>query len=328
MGERQAIEIKAQHYIPKLYLKGFTDQEGVLWVYEKFKPIRPSKPKHEAHRPDYYTHEEFGYRDEEAERTLARIESLAAPVLKKIGNPQYELRPEGMAALLQFVAAMFARVPNFRDFLDRLSGRIRKFLFVEEARDKQNFHSMCADYAKNIDRPLELDVEAFRQDILEGRFNLDNIPKDFSLRSMFSVAAIAQRQFKSFNFELLYAQHGQLFVTSDAPVYTLHQDGRKHAVLGMGFGWRRSEVYFPLNKRCCLRLKRGIQSQARYIEDGHVQEINRLTMFCAGQYLYVPEKVRRTARLFDEYGCKVKPGVNAFMPHPKTEDAGAKRVSR
>jgi hypothetical protein len=328
VGERQAIEIKAQHYIPKLYLKGFTDQEGVLWVYEKFKPIRPSKPKHEAHRPDYYTHEEFGYRDEEAERTLARIESLAAPVLKKIGNPQYELRPEGMAALLQFVAAMFARVPNFRDFLDRLSGRIRKFLFVEEARDKQNFHSMCADYAKNIDRPLELDVEAFRQDILEGRFNLDNIPKDFSLRSMFSVAAIAQRQFKSFNFELLYAQHGQLFVTSDAPVYTLHQDGRKHAVLGMGFGWRRSEVYFPLNKRCCLRLKRGIQSQARYIEDGHVQEINRLTMFCAGQYLYVPEKVRRTARLFDEYGCKVKPGVNAFMPHPKTEDAGAKRVSR
>ena len=312
--EQNAAE--GQHYIPRLYLKGFTDREGVLWVYEKFKPIKSSKPKHEAHRPDYYTHSEFGYRDEGAERTLARVESLAAPVLKKVANPQYELRPEAMAALLQFVAAMFARVPNFRDFLDRFSARLRKSFFLAEARDREKFHSSCADYEKSLGKPLGVDVEKFRQDILQGRFAFDDIPKDFSLHSMFSVAAIVQRQLKGFNFELLYAQKGQLFVTSDNPVYTLHQEEGKHAVLGMGFGWRRSEVYFPLNKRCCLRLKRGIQNLARYIPDGHVQEINRITMTCAGQFLYAPEKLRRTARLFDEYGCKVKPGENAFMPDP------------
>jgi Protein of unknown function (DUF4238) len=63
-------EAKAQHYIPKFYLKGFTDEQGKLWVCEKFKPIRDSKPKLEAHRPDYYTHAEQGERDETAEEYI------------------------------------------------------------------------------------------------------------------------------------------------------------------------------------------------------------------------------------------------------------------
>ena len=68
-------EPKAQHYIPNFYLKGFTDKAGTLWVYEKFNPMRASTPKKEAHRPDYYTHEENGQRDETAENMLKVIES-------------------------------------------------------------------------------------------------------------------------------------------------------------------------------------------------------------------------------------------------------------
>jgi hypothetical protein len=63
---------KAQHYIPKFYLKGFTDKQGALWVCERFKPMRKSKPKEEAHRPDYYTHADLGERDEKAESILGR----------------------------------------------------------------------------------------------------------------------------------------------------------------------------------------------------------------------------------------------------------------
>ena len=70
MGNPPAQKPSAQHYVPKFYLKGFTDKQAVLWVYERFKPKRPSKPKHEANRPDYYTHSEHGFRDESAEATL------------------------------------------------------------------------------------------------------------------------------------------------------------------------------------------------------------------------------------------------------------------
>ena len=87
-------EAKAQHYIPKFYLKGFTDKQGALWVYERFKPLRESKPEHEAHRPDYYTHAEDGERDETAEDVLKKVESQAAPIIVKLANPQYVLNPK------------------------------------------------------------------------------------------------------------------------------------------------------------------------------------------------------------------------------------------
>ena len=75
------MDAKAQHYIPKFYLKGFTNKQGCLWVCEKFTPIRESTPTCEAHRPDYYTHDENGERDETAENILQEIESRAAPVI-------------------------------------------------------------------------------------------------------------------------------------------------------------------------------------------------------------------------------------------------------
>src|SRR6266446_8672967 len=71
-------EQKAQHYIPNFYLKGFTDRQKRLWVCERFKPIRNSKPKDEANRPDYYTLAEQGRRNETAEDLLKQVESRAA----------------------------------------------------------------------------------------------------------------------------------------------------------------------------------------------------------------------------------------------------------
>src|ERR1700747_3225075 len=105
-----AEQAKAQHYIPKFYLKGFTDKEGTLWVCEKFKPIRPSKPKNEANRPDYYSHSEKGERDETAEDVLKDVESQSAPIIRKLANPQYTLTPENAGRVVLFIAFLFARV--------------------------------------------------------------------------------------------------------------------------------------------------------------------------------------------------------------------------
>src|SRR2546423_814977 len=130
---------KAQHYIPKFYLKGFADKQGALWVYEKFKPLRKSKPKHEAHHPDYYTHAEDGERDETAEDVLKKVESQVAPVILKLANPQYVLTPKTAGDLVLFVAFMFARVPSWREHLDKITAEIARVKQLSTARDKQKF---------------------------------------------------------------------------------------------------------------------------------------------------------------------------------------------
>ena len=312
-------ETKSQHYIPNFYLKGFSDR-GVLWVYEKFKPLRKSKPKDEAHKPDYYTHAEQGERDETAEATLEAIESKAAPVVRKLANPQFRPTPEQMGHVYFFIAFMFARVPSWREHLDEVATQVIKDRQISNAKDKDKFHKSCADMEKDTGKPLGMDYEELRQYILKGEYRITQESTAFNLGSMFESAFTVADGLAHYSYEILYAPEGKVFLTSDSPVFTLQPDNRGQASIGMGFGWADVEVYFPLNKRACLRLKKGIESGAVLkTDEHHFSQINRVTMMNAASCLYSSEQFRKLSRIFDQYGCKIEPGKNAFMPTPPTE---------
>jgi hypothetical protein len=314
--EPQPTQGKAQHYVPKFYLKGFTDKHGALYVFEKFKPLRKSVPKHEAHRPDYYTHTEQGQRDETAEDALKIIESRVAPIICKLANPQYVLKPEDAALLIFFVALTFARVPSWREYLDTLAGKAIKQHQIQLAKDKEKFHKLFSDFEKTKGKAFGVDAEELRQDLLKGQFEIEQKSTAYNLGAMFRSGIYIAEILKDFGYEALYAPQGKFFMTSDSPVYTLQPDREGGASIGMGFGMPRVEVYFPLNKRTCFRLKKNIQPQGRFIEAGHVDQVNRVTMATATRYLFANEGFRRTARLFDERGCVVRPGRDAFLPVP------------
>jgi hypothetical protein len=167
-----ASEPKAQHYIPKFYLKGFTDHQKRLWVCERFKPIRDSKPKDEAQRPDYYTLAEQGHRNETAEDILKQVESKAAPIICKLANPQYVLTPENATHVMMFVAFMFARVPSWRENLGNLAAQLAKKKLLEAANDKEQFHRTCLEAEKEKGESLGVDFEELRQATLNDGFDI------------------------------------------------------------------------------------------------------------------------------------------------------------
>jgi len=306
-------QAKAQHYIPKFYLKGFTDKQRALWVYERFKPIRQSAPKQEAHRPDYYTHSEDGQRDETAEDVLKGIESRVAPIILKLANPQYILSRKSASDLVVFVAFMFARVPSWREYLDTITGKIIKQNQQKIAGDKEKFHKLWGEFEKTTGKSLRTDAEKMRQYVLKGEFDIEQNSAAFNLGAMFTSALQIIETFQEFGYEALYAPEGKFFMTSDCPVYTVHPDNDGKATIGMGFGWPKVEVYFPLNKRTCLRMKRGVRPKGRFIVGGYVDTINDLILAHATKYLYSCERYRRITRLFDERGCKVRPGKESFL---------------
>jgi Protein of unknown function (DUF4238) len=320
-------EVKAQHYIPKLYLKGFTDSQKRLWVCEKFEAIRSSKPRDEAHRPDYYTCAERGQRDETAENILMQVESKAAPIICKMANPQYLLSPENAGHLMMFVAFMFARVPSWREHLDNLTVQLAKNRILRVANNEELFHQTCLELEKEGGKSLCVDIEKLRQDVLKDRFYIRQSTA-FNLGSMSLSACHIAKIMATMSYQAFYAPQGKFFVTSDSPVYTIRPDGTGEATVGMGFGWENVEVYFPINKRTCFRMKRGIRPMGKTIEAGRVDEINRVTMATAIQYLYSSEGHRRIARLFDEHGCKVRVGKNAFMTRPRPPGQSPIRMTK
>jgi hypothetical protein len=118
----------AQHHIPRVYLKRFTDSVGTLWVLEKGRKPRASRPQDEAHRQDFCTFHEMGTRDETAERILSTLESRVSPVLRKIANPQFQMSLEQVGSLYLFVALVFVRVPAWREFVDKYAADTMKRL--------------------------------------------------------------------------------------------------------------------------------------------------------------------------------------------------------
>jgi hypothetical protein len=308
-------EGKAQHYLPQFYLKGFA-MKGSLWVFEKGKPPRESTPKSEAHRPDYYTHSENGQRDETAETFLATIESRGAPVIRKLANPHYKLIPENVQDIYLFVAFMFVRVPSWREHLDKLAVATAKTLNKKVAQDKERFYDLYNRVQQETGKSVA-DPEKLRHQMLKAQYDGYEIvqgSKAFNIESMLKSGWSVFDKCKEFGYQVLYAPAGKFFFASDSPVFTLLPDPKtKEATLGTGFGWPGVEVYFPLNKRACLQLKSGLSGYSVNVSERRVDYINRITMMFATQHLYSCQGFRRTARLFDERGCKILPGRDAFL---------------
>jgi hypothetical protein len=183
------------------------------------------------------------------------------------------------------------------------------------AKDKEKFYKTCVDMEAFTGKPVG-DYENLRQFILKGEFEIVQASSAYNLGAMFNTAFMVLEELRYFGYEALYAPKGKLFMTSDSPVFTLQPDGSGQAAIGVGFGWPDVEVYFPLNKRTCLRLKRGIEPQGRFVSQRRVDQVNNLVMATANQFLYSSEGYRRITRLFDERGCRVRMGKEAFLRTP------------
>src|SRR5689334_3148282 len=58
------------------------------------------------------------------EDVLKEVESRAAPIVRRLANPQYVLTPENAGHLIMFVAFMFVRVPAWREHLDKVAAQV------------------------------------------------------------------------------------------------------------------------------------------------------------------------------------------------------------
>jgi len=208
---------------------------------------------------------------------------------------------------------MFARVPAWREYLDKMAVGIARHHQVKTASDKAKFEKLCMEVEKHTGKKMG-PYEALRQHILRGDYELSQQSVGFNLGGMMTSANAIIEMLKEFDYRVLYAPRGCNFCTSDSPVYTLMPEGTGEATVGMGFGWPGVEVYFPLNKNACLKLRRQQGSGGFLITEKKVEEINRVTMGTATRHLYACQGFRRTSRLFDQCGCRMSPGNRTFMP--------------
>jgi hypothetical protein len=196
---------------------------------------------------------------------------------------------------------------------------VARNIHLKSASDKEEFHKVCEHVEKSMGKPFEIDYEELRQSILKGDYDIVQGSVAFNLGAMLQSVHGILKELKEFGYQALYAPAGHFFLTSDSPVFTIRRDSSGEATVGIGFGWPSVEVYFPLNKKTVLRMRRGIKPMGIPVRERRLEQINNLIMATATRYLYSSQSYKRIGRLFDERGCKVRPGKESFLTKPPDE---------
>ena len=124
-------DVKRQHYVPRVYLKAFTDSDGRLAVHDLGESRAfNSSAAAVAVAKGFYDIEASGFLLS-TERWLADVESAAAPLLTRLADDPAELlalSANDELCLARFLVALYLRVPAFREQNQRTTDGLVTFL--------------------------------------------------------------------------------------------------------------------------------------------------------------------------------------------------------
>jgi hypothetical protein len=144
------------------------------------------------------------------------------------------------------------------------------------AQDPEQFHVDFIESQKRFAADVDLsqskaEAEKLRSFVLSGEYEIEQKSVGFNLGMMFQSLFDVAEELTSFGFHILLAPNTPAstapssrlpettaFVTCDNPVFTIRPESDGTAAAGIGFGRPGTEVYMPLNKRCCLRLAKDL----------------------------------------------------------------------
>ena len=302
---------RQHHYLPRFYLDGFCDpavlgREGksVIWVYEKGKSVRRSIPGKEARERDFYALEKDGARDIQVEEWLGTVEQHVAPVIRRLRDVRYELSPAEREWVAVFVGTMHMRTPAGRKLMETRVGPAASRAIKEAAKDLDAFRSLFQSISIPVDP--DFDLEDVRKGILEGRGDIISERLDFKLASMIHVGRMEAEMLLGFDWQVVHADGSEFFLTSDNPVVSAlwEQEGGM-TYFHMGFDVPGVDIFFPLDRTLCLRMKKGIEPGPCRVPDRGVRYFNKATVICAHRRAYAAKQSVKLEKLFNRHGGKV-----------------------
>jgi hypothetical protein len=105
---------RKEHIVPRMLLDQFATPGGVLWVYAKGKPPRPSKAENECVERDFFEFELRGKNTNNSyERWLSQIEGNGGKLLDII-KQRHQINDHDATMWAVFVASLFGRTRKVR----------------------------------------------------------------------------------------------------------------------------------------------------------------------------------------------------------------------
>lgn len=305
-------EKKKHHEIPRFYLKEFaTPKDEILWVYDmKEGTVRASRVGDTAFQKHLYSVTlEDGSRLTEIEDLLSKIESDAAPVLRRFMAGE-KIRGQDRAKLASFFSIMFVRTDAFRQQFAEAMVKMNQVTMNFTGRHDRAFKSFIEGYVAKNGPLSSTEQEKFREAMLSDQSKLAvTVDKDWTLLSLGAHDKIVEVIY-DMEWSLIFAHDAQCFITSDNPVVREVFSRNRHPFYGGGFTDPNIEVSFPLSpKLCWLGHWNKEMPKIGPISKQATKETNSLRAMYARRFLYSNERDGGISRLAAKYST-ISPGIH------------------
>lgn len=224
---RQNGNAKVQHYVPQLILRGFTEGENQINVFDKSSSKKFKSNIRKAAAESKFYDFEFDDNEGSLEQELSKIETKISPVIKEIKDEKSisGLTVHQRRELSDFVSLQFVRTPQYRYRWQQMG-----------------------DILKNWLKEHVVDEE---QHIIERAGNPDEA-KLAHIQQINAYKVFSEQFFKK-PWILFRTTSKKPFWLSDNPIVL--QNIREAKGRGnVGLGVEGIEIYFPISKSLCLAM--------------------------------------------------------------------------
>lgn len=259
------------HYVPKFYLKGFTNNsDNLIWAYRNGSSKRFKVSLNNiGHEVDFYS--------PEVEEYLANeIEGPANDVIAKIRNRE-KITDEEKRILTEYLVVFYQRTPHgLNRFKERAPDTIEEMRsnlhqkIDEIKRNNPDKNALIKKRKEQIDQILNNFSNDPPKEAWLKYIKPDNLPK--------VKEAIAKKTWRFLTFDLQPA-----FITCDHPLFFF---------TGMGLGHKHSELTFPISKNVVLWATWRKDLEKGYFQTSGklVTEFNNRIASNATRHIFFPMK--------------------------------------
>lgn len=239
---------KNQHFVARAYLRFFSNDEKVIWIYDKKTEImRPQSIKNTAVRKNFYGSKQHS--DPLDNYPVPKLEGQARSIIKRIEQKE-ELDPKDLGILLNFLVLQFLRTParkkdlesTFQVFWTELR---KKYRNTES--DQVNLLTKLEEIAESFIKEQKISGITAKDLLMNEDISVAYPQEDFS-RSIalhgFRIAKTLANQ----NWEFLFTLKNEEFLTSDDPFSLFSSENTPY------FPSVTSNVtkLIPLSRKVCL----------------------------------------------------------------------------
>lgn len=202
---------KRHHYIPRVYLKNFTNSNDKVWVYDKkLKTLKELSTKDTTLEKELYTITDAdGNKNYSLEELFGKIETIASPIINKIINKQV-MSFEEKTQLALFIALLNNRTIAAIENYDKTSCEMLTWM-----KNMRLYHGEFDSLINN----MKYSKEDAIQKIKDVKIHLN---KETNLKLLIDLAGTSAEYFSLMEWRILYIKNKDCnFITSDNPLFLL-----------------------------------------------------------------------------------------------------------